>query len=85
MERDINNPTPQNDKHEAYVDEQTREKVRKHYSDPTDKITEEDIANVNTEIFEHSPSDEENEEIDKRLDDDVHKKAPSAWDIKTDD
>ena len=85
MERDINSPTPANDRHDLYVDERTKERVRKHLSDPNDKITEEDIANVNTEMYEHPASEEENEEIEKRVDDDTAKKAPSAWDLKTDE
>jgi hypothetical protein len=85
MERDINNPAPENDRHDAYVDEKTREKIRKHYSDPNDKITEEDIANVNTDIYARPATEEDEKDINKRLEEDTPRKAPSAWDIATND
>jgi hypothetical protein len=84
MERDTNNPAPENDRHEQYVDEKTREKIRKHYSDPNDKITEEDIANVNTDIYAR-PETEEEDKADEDAEEETPRKAPSAWDIATDD
>lgn len=85
MERDINNPTPEQDPHELYVDEKTREKIRKHWSDPNDKITEKDIENVNTDIYVRPETEEEKEELDEKAEELTHKKAPNPWDIKTDD
>ena len=85
MERDINGPTPEKHPREMYVDERTREKIRKHLSDPDDEITEEDIANVNTDIYVRPATEDEEKEIEERLDEDVSKKAPSAWDVSTDD
>lgn len=85
MERDINSPTPQSDRHDLYVDERTKERVRKHLSDPNDKITEQDIANVNTEMYEHSATEEQQEQIDDIVEEDTAKKAPNPWDIRTDE
>jgi hypothetical protein len=85
MEQDRNNPTPNNERHDLYVDEKTREKIRKHYSDPNDKITEEDIANVNTDIYARPATEEEDREIDKLVEEETPRKAPSAWDISTND
>jgi hypothetical protein len=85
MERDTNNPTPENERHDLYVDEKTREKIRKHSSDPNDEITEEDIANVNTDIYARPATEEETDELEKRVDEETPRKAPSAWDISTDD
>lgn len=85
MERDINSPEPGNDRHEIYVDEKTREKIRKHYSDPNDEITEEDIANVNTDMYSRPETEEEKEQLEERVKEETQPKAPSAWDISTDD
>jgi methionyl-tRNA formyltransferase len=83
MEQDRNNPTPQDDKHELYVDEITREKVRKHWSDPNDKITEKDIENVNTDIYARPTTDEEKEALNDIAEDITPKKAPNPWDVRS--
>ncbi|MCE3283375.1 MAG: hypothetical protein K0Q66_2112 [Chitinophagaceae bacterium] len=75
MERDINNKPAENEHEERYVDEVTRDKIRKHLSDPNSKITKEDIENVNTDIFNR---DDETEGLGEEL----PPTAPSAWDIK---
>jgi hypothetical protein len=85
MERDINSPEPGNDRHETYVDEKTREKIRKHYSDPDDKITEEDIANVNTDMYSRPETEEEKQQLEEKVKEETPPKAPSAWDISTND
>jgi hypothetical protein len=84
MEQDNNNAVPENRSHDLYVDEKTRDRIRKHLSDPNDKITEEDIANVNTDMYQRPETEEEKKEIEKRVDEDTPKKAPNAWDIQTD-
>ena len=90
MERD-NDTTPEEDSNpDRYVDEITREKIRKHISDPNDKITEQDIENVNTDIFkrpEEELSDEALKEDNSNKpetnegDDETTPKAPSTWNI----
>ena len=68
-----------------YVDEKTREKIRKHWSDPNDRITPADIENVNTDIYARPETAEEDEVLKQQADDLSSAKAPSAWDIKTDE
>ena len=75
MEQDINNNPSENNSGERYVDERTREKIRKHISDPNSRITKEDIENVNTDIFKR---DDEIEGFGEQL----PPIAPSPWDIK---
>lgn len=94
MEPDKNNLPAENTRDDKYVDERTREKIHKHIADPNSRITEEDIANVNTDIFarpeeeltdealkgDRAPeSKEEPEEEDK-----IAPKAPNTWDILED-
>jgi len=83
MEQDKNSPIPPDSQHELYVDEKTREKIRKHWSDPNDKITDEDIENVNTDIYARPNTEEENEVIDDLTEEISQEKAPNPWDIKT--
>jgi hypothetical protein len=85
MERDRDNVTPEKSPREMFVDERTRAKIHKHLSDPNDEITEEDIANVNTDIYARPATEEEEREIDEQLDEEQTKKAPSAWDVSTDE
>lgn len=85
MEKDRENPTPEENLHDLYVDEKTREKVRKHWSDPNDKITEQDIENVNTDIYARPTTDEEKEALEDKADEITPEKAPNPWDIRTDD
>lgn len=85
MEQDRNNATPGEDRHDLYTDEKTREKIRKHWSDPTDRITEEDIRNVNTDIYERPETEAEKDELDEKADDITPPKAPSPWDLKSED
>ncbi len=83
MEQDNTSPTPQEDQHEMYVDEKTREKVRKHWSDENDKITDEDIKNVNTDIYARPNTEDENEELDKITEALEHKEAPNPWEVQS--
>lgn len=92
MERDNQSNPTENNNPDRYVDEITREKIRKHISDPNDKITEQDIENVNTDIFkrpEEELSDEalKGDNADKSEsteDDEITPKAPSTWNILED-
>jgi hypothetical protein len=88
MERDNNSNPTENTGHDPYVDEITREKIRKHISDPNGKITEQDIENVNTEIFkrpEEELSDEAlKEDQSTKPADEIAPKAPNTWDILED-
>lgn len=85
MERDNNSAPAENINRDLYVDEKTREKIHKHISDPNSRITEEDIANVNTDIFkrpEEELTDEalkENPSTDSK--DEIAPKAPNTWDL----
>ncbi len=79
-------PAEENNEHE-FSDKATREKIDKHLSDINDKISEEDIRNVNTNIT--SGESEENEvEIanDKPVTnsippDEEVPEIPSTWDL----
>ena len=69
-------------------DDATRKKIDKHLSDIDDKISEEDIRNINTstgaenEPIPHRNVDEEIKELTKDDDEDEPKKeAPSPWEI----
>ncbi len=95
MEREKdNNPTENTnpdrfvDDNNRYVDEVTREKIGKHISDPNDKITEQDIENVNTDIFKR-PEEELSDEALKanestKPEEEIAPKAPNTWDILED-
>jgi len=85
MEQNRNVIAPTEDSHELYVDEKTREKIRKHWSDPNDKITPADIENVNTDIYARPETPEEDAALEQKADELSADKAPSAWDIKTND
>lgn len=75
-------PEPNDDK---YVDERTRDKIRDHLSDPNSRITEQDIANVNTEMFRRTDEEMSDEALmpDKKTDpeDKIAPKPPNTWDI----
>ena len=91
MEPDKTSLPAENTRDDKYVDERTREKIHKHIADPNSRITEEDIANVNTDIFarpEEELTDEalkgdrtsENKE-ETGSDDELPPKAPTTWDV----
>jgi hypothetical protein len=88
MERDNNSNPSENTNPDRYVDEITREKIRKHISDPNDKITEQDLENVNTDIFkrpEEELSDEAlKEDQSTKPEDEIAPKAPNTWNILED-
>jgi hypothetical protein len=65
---------------ERYVDKGTREVIWKHLTDPNHKITEQDIANVDTEMYNRPLP--EDDEVKKEVDD-LPNKAPSAWDVNS--
>lgn len=84
MERDINGSPKENERDERYVDERTRDKIRKHISDPEDRITEEDITNVNTDIFKRDEDEAlSDDELKKPTEpeDEIAPKPPNTWDI----
>lgn len=87
MERDNNNIPADNNSGERYVDERTRDKIHNHIADPNSRITEEDIANVNTDIFKR-PEEELTDEALKgdhehrtEPEDEVAPKPPNTWDV----
>jgi hypothetical protein len=92
MERDNQSNPTENNYPDRYVDEITREKIRKHISDPNDKITEQDIENVNTDIFKRPEEELSDESLkgdnankpEANEDDDTTPKAPSTWNILED-
>jgi hypothetical protein len=75
---------------EQFVDERTRDKIHNHISDPNSKITEQDIANVNTDIFKR-PDEELTDEAlmgdhpATESPEEPAPKAPNAWDILEDE
>lgn len=83
MQKDTNRETPANNDRDLYIDTKTREKIRKHLSDPNDKITDEDIANVNTDMYARPATDEEKKELEEKADEITAKKAPNPWDIRS--
>jgi len=85
MEPHNNNLPAENINSERYVDERTREKIHKHIADPNSKITEEDIANVNTEMFRR-PDEELTDEALKgehatEPQKEIAPKPPNTWDL----
>jgi hypothetical protein len=86
MERDNNHLPAEESRSEQFVDERTRDKIHKHIADPNSKITEQDIANVNTDIFKR-PEEELTDEALKgdhpatESPDKPEPKAPNPWDI----
>lgn len=86
MERDRNDSPNDNQEQDRYVDERTREKIRKHMSDPEDRITDEDIANVNTDMYKRSEDVLDEEELKKETKprDEIAPKPPNTWDILED-
>ena len=80
-----------NDHHQAPSDEVTRNKIDKHLSDINDKISEQDIKNINTNTGNDAAAAGANahdraeaDEIlkEKRSDDDEpEKESPTAWEI----
>ena len=85
MERDNDNNPAENTNPDRYVDQVTREKIRNHISDPNSKITQQDIENVNTDIFKR-PEEELNDEAMKeekttQPEEKIAPKAPNTWDV----
>lgn len=79
------------------TDVKMQEKINKHMSDINDKITDEDIKNIRTDMYDEllrNDTDEENtepvknelteEEKDKEQEKDESQKANSAWNILED-
>lgn len=72
MEENKNNTEPQNQKDNGdgmiFRDEKTRLKMEKHMSDMNDEITEEDIANVKTDVTPNTvaKSYDDEERVDER-------------------
>lgn len=77
------------DHHQPPSDETTRNKIDKHLSDIDDKISEEDIKNINTQTGAAAPGDNrhdktEADEIMKEQskdDDEPEKEAPTPWEV----
>lgn len=74
--------TNPSNKREEFKDERTREKIKRHLSDESDTISEDDIKNVITDISSDAKdghaikddADNENQEIDKD-------ELPTSWTI----
>ena len=88
MEQKENNPQSGHSGGDQFIDQRTRDKIRKHLSDPNDKITEQDIANVDTDMYKRPETEEDREKAEeekKKAEEELKKdyppKAGSAWDI----
>ncbi|HEX6915465.1 MAG TPA: hypothetical protein VF145_09500 [Chitinophagaceae bacterium] len=90
MSRENETNPAENPGGERYVDEKTKEKIRQHLSDPNSRITDEDIENVNTDIFkrdetELTPGEEEEGAAPAPPEDEelpgTEPKAPNPWDV----
>jgi len=88
MERENSSSPTENTNPDRYVDEITREKIRKHISDPNDKITEQDLENVNTDIFKRPEEELRNENLKEeestQPEEEIAPKAPNTWNILED-
>jgi hypothetical protein len=81
MEPNRNDQPSEESRDERYIDHKTREKIRKHISDPNDKITSEDIENVDTDMYNRPETEEEKKADEKEWKEEHPPKAGSAWDI----
>jgi hypothetical protein len=81
MSKEDNTPSSLHSRDDRYTDEATQKRIREHLADPNSKITEEDIANVNTDIFKRPPTEEEKKADEKEIDESLPPKAGSSWDV----
>ncbi len=77
-EKDTPAPQPRDDR---YVDKVTEQRIHEHLADPNSKITEEDIARVNTDIFRRPLTDEEKEADEEQVKKDIPPTTGSTWDM----
>lgn len=82
MEKDENNLPPDN-KEDRYVDKTTQDRIHQHLADPDSKITEDDIAKVDTDIFSRPLTEEEKKADEEELKEKFPPKAGSAWDVNS--
>ncbi|MEO6455010.1 MAG: hypothetical protein ABIN97_13090 [Ginsengibacter sp.] len=81
-------PFMDDEKHEKFIDEQTKNKIARHLTDINDEISEEDIKNIITDISSPDAVPGEDEEVTKEelpdggeKDDEKKDDLPTSWNV----